>query len=255
MVYEVYAGGIHGLQATVDIETNSKKYDVLISAKTRGLLGKMAPWSGTFETHGRVKNGKLLPRQHKSVGTWKREVETKDYSFDNKGRFTKITIDEHDKAPHTPAIEAEITQGATDALTAALLVFKNYNNTGGKCEGTSKVFDGKRSYDQVFAHQQAVQLKSSRYNIYEGAAAECTLEVVPLKGKWHSKPRGWASIQEQGRQRGALPTIWLASIEEGAPAVPVKIRVKTDYGTLFMHLAEYNDGGEVLIAKKRVKDE
>jgi len=89
------------------------------------------------------------------------------------------------------------------------LVMENYGKTG-KCEGTSLVFDGKRSFEQKFVHEENVELTASKYNIYEGPAAKCTVEVVPKKGKWHSKPRGWLSIQEQGREKGTMPTVWLA---------------------------------------------
>lgn len=254
-VYEVYAGGFHALQATVDIAlTRDNRYDIFITTKTRGLLGKLAPWSGTFETHGRaLKDGRRYPVQHKSVGNWRGEIDIKDYSYDGKNHFNKITIDEHDKDPHTPDIDPEITDNTIDALTAALLVFENYNKTQ-QCAGTSKVFDGKRSYEQKFMHQKTAKLKTSRYNIYAGAAAECTVEVVPLKGKWHKKPRGWISVQEQGRERGSMPTLWLASLSETAPAIPVKIRVQTAYGTLFMHLAEYQNGEQIIMAQKRAKD-
>ncbi len=50
-----------------------------------------------------------------------------------------------------------------------------------------------------------------------------------------------------------MPTLWVAPIGEDVPAAPVKVRVKTDYGTLFMHLTEYRDGERTLITKKRKK--
>ena len=62
------------------------------------------------------------------------------------------------------------------------------------------------------------------------------------------------SIQEQGRERGTMPTVWLGKIAKNAPAIPVKIRVKTAYGTLFMHLAEYQNEGQIIVAEKRVTE-
>ena len=227
----------------------------MLAAKTRGLLGSLAPWHGTFESHGwTMANGERRVQQHKSTTTWRDEQEIKDYAYGKDGKFIKITIDEHDKPSEVKDIDAEITNGTTDALTATLLVLENFNKDG-KCEGSSKVFDGKRSFEQVFVHEENVELSASKYNIYDGPAAECTVEVKPLKGKWHEKPRGWMSIQEQGRDRGMMPTVWVASMEEGAPAIPVKIRVKTAYGTLFMHLAEYQNDGKILVAEKRVTEE
>jgi len=240
MVYEVYAGGVHAVQSTLDIETTSDdRYNVSMGAKTRGFLGKLAPWSGTFESKGwRVNDDMLRPELHRSIATWRGEAETKDYKYAKDGTFKSLIIDEHDKPAETRKTDAKLTNGTTDAFTATLMMLEAYNKTG-KCEGTSLVFDGKRSFDLKFVHKKTEELTASRYNIYEGTAAKCTAEVIPREGKWYEKPRGWLSIQEQGRDKGTMPTLWIAQIEEGAPAIPVKVLVKTDYGALFMHLVEH----------------
>ena len=241
LVYEVYAGGIHAVQATLEMEIETKdRYDLELTAKTRGLLGKLAPWEGSFESNGWKDGDSYKPEQHKSIATWRGEEEVKDYAYGRDGKFRSLTIDEHDKPPEKKDIDKEVTDGTTDVLTATLKMLENYNKTG-KCEGSSIVFDGKRSFEQKFVHEENVTLESSKYNIYEGPAAKCTVEVIPKKGKWRKKPRGWMSIQEQGREKGTMPTVWVANMEEGAPAVPVKIFVKTEYGALFMHLAEYKN--------------
>ncbi|MFK7840302.1 MAG: DUF3108 domain-containing protein [Bdellovibrionales bacterium] len=256
LVYEVYAGGIHGLQATLTLDLKkNNRYSIDLSAKTRGFLGGLVPWFGTFESHGWVLNdGDMRPQQHKSMSEWRKEVETKDYAYAKNGSFKSLTIDEHDKPPEVKDIDPVITKGTTDALTATLLVLENFNQTQ-KCEGTSLVFDGKRSFEQKFVHQGNQDLVATRYNIYEGPTAKCTVEVTPKEGKWHSKPRGWMSIQEQGRKKGTMPTVWVAQMKENAPAIPVKIFVKTDYGAMFMHLAEYQDGETKLVAEKRVLED
>jgi hypothetical protein len=65
------------------------------------------------------------------------------------------------------------------------------------------------------------------------------VEIEPISGEWAKKPRGWLSIQEQGRERGTMPTVWLGKFDEDGPAVPVKILVKTAYGALVMHAVGY----------------
>ena len=256
MIYEVYAGGIHAVQSTLEIDMKpDNRYSIDMLAKTRGFLGKLVPWVGTFESHGwRKRDGFMHPEQHKSVATWRGEKEVKDYAYNKDGTFKQLVIDEHDKAPEIQDIETTLTNGTTDALTATLLVLENFNRTG-RCEGSSLVFDGKRSFEQKFVHKENVQLTASKYNIYEGPAAKCTVEVIPKEGKWYDKPRGWMSIQEQGREKGTMPTVWVAQIKDGAPAVPVKILVKTDYGAMFMHLAEYQSGDQQWVAEKRVRDD
>lgn len=243
------------MQATLDIDLRKKgRYDLVLGAKTRGLLGSLAPWDGTFESHGWTTSAGYKPQKHQSVATWRGETDVKEYLYNKDGTFKSLTITEPDKDPEKKDVEKDVTDGTVDALTATLSVLENYNENQ-ECNGTSEVFDGKRRFKQVFKHEQSVELKASKYNIYEGTAAECTVEVVPVSGEWHSKPRGWLSIQEQGRERGTMPTVWIAQMSENGPAVPVKIRVKTAYGTLFMHLAEYQNADKMLVAEKRVIEE
>jgi hypothetical protein len=242
MTYEVYAGGIHAVEARLDIEDTPKKdrYHIELYAKTRGFLGKVAPWEGTFLTDGwRMKDGSKKPEMHKSEATWRGSPDVKEYSYTKDGGFQSLKITDEKGVTNKEAPDATLTKDTTDALTAALDVMKTVASVG-KCEGKSDVFDGLRRFSLQFTNGQDVTLTPSSYNMYSGAAVECTVEVVPKGGNWHKKPRGWMSIQEQGRLKGSLPTVWFAAIEKDKPAVPVKVRVNTDYGTLFMHLVRYS---------------
>lgn len=251
MVYDVYAGGFRVVQADVSIDYSKKdRYYISMEAGTFGFLGRLAPWKGQYDTKGWIIGNDLRPEQHESTATWKEEVETHTYNYARNGAFKSYVVKEHDKPVETRKVDAEITKDTTDLLSATLKVMEHVA-AGNKCEGSSEIFDGKRRFKQVFADQGEEDLKASRYNIYGGKARECTVEVIPTGGKWRDKPRGWMSIQEQGRERGMMPTLWMAQVSEGMPAVPVKIRVKTAYGTMFMHLAEYSKGEKLLVAEKR----
>ncbi len=251
MIYDVYAGGFHVVQADVKIDEAAKgRYEIKMGARTYGFLGKVAPWFGTFETKGWLTKNERQPELHESITTWRAEEETNTYNYGRDGSFKSYVVKEHGKEAEKKDVEAEVTQGTIDALTAALKVFDTVAE-GGECSGTSEVFDGKRRFEQTFKNVGQATLESSKYNIYGGAATECTVEIKPVAGKWHDKPRGWLSIQEQGRDRGMMPTVWLASLTENGPAIPVKIRVKTAYGTLFMHLAQYQNGENIAVAEKR----
>jgi hypothetical protein len=254
LAYEVYAGGIHAVQTVIDVKITDGRYSFVMDAQTRGFLGKLAPWKGTFESHGWVtgKDTKLQPELHKSTTEWREELDIKEYNYNKDGSFGSLHVTDihHDREKRDPA--KELTDQTTDVLTSTLQVLSDYNTTG-QCNGTAEVFDGKRRFRQEFQHNENVTLTASKYNIFDGEAAKCVVEVTPIAGKWHEKPRGWLSIQEQGRERGKMPTVWIGKINEDGPAVPIKVRIKTAYGTLFMHLAEYESGDTHLIAKKRSK--
>lgn len=249
--YDVYASGFHVVEAELTIDYSKQgRYSIVLDAKTRGFLGSLAPWEGSFESHGWVIGDERRPELHRSIAIWRGEKETKSYNYTKDGGFQSLEIKDHDKPLETKKPDPELTQGTSDALSATLQVMEQVFETG-MCNGSEEVFDGKRRFKQEFKHVAAWEMKSSRYNIYEGPAAECTIEVTPAGGEWHKKPRGWMSIQEQGRKQGTMPTIWAGSLSPYGPAIPVKIRVKTSYGTLMMHLTEYRSGDDVKMAEKR----
>lgn len=250
MTYELYAGGINAVQAELDVVYQTQeRYRVALAAKTKGFLGKLVPWTGTFETNGwRMDDGSERPELHKSTAIFDNEEDIKEYNYGKDGSFKSLRVIEAGEDETPEKLEDELVQGTTDALTATLNVMQTVAESG-KCEGEDEVFDGKRRFKMVFRHVADDMLTPTQYNVYEGAAARCEVEVIPMTGEWHEKPRGWASIQEQGREKGSLPTFWLAKIDDEGPAVPVKLRVKTDYGTLFMHLVSYKNRDKAIAAK------
>ncbi len=250
MKYDVYAGGLHAVEANMKLDYREKgRYQMFFRAKTRGLLGTLAPWEGTFESKGwALRGGKRVPQLHESIAMWRDEREVKTYNYTKNGGFKDIVTLYKHKKPKTKVPDKALTDGTTDALSATIVVLEKVAD-GGKCEGEWDVFDGKRRYTLIFRHSRFVKLEKTRYNAYSGYAVECTAEVKPVAGAWHKKPRGWLSIQEQGRERGMMPTVWLAQVTKNAVAVPVRVKVKTAYGTLFMHMTRYESGETVLKAK------
>lgn len=247
MSYDVYASGLHAVKADMVLDyTKPGRYSMVFGAETRGLLGSLAPWAGTFETRGwMLSNGVRAPDVHESIATWRDEKEVKTYRYTKDQKFVDLVTLYNGKKPKKTVPDSELTNGTTDALSATIMVMEHLSD-GGKCEGVSEVFDGKRRYRLVFKHSRFVQLEKTRYNAYSGVAAECTAEIEPVAGAWHSKPRGWLSIQEQGRERGTMPTVWMAQVSENAVVIPVRVRVKTAYGTLFMHMTRYESGKTIL---------
>jgi hypothetical protein len=241
LTYDVYAGGIHALDAHLVIGQSAGKYEVELTSETHGFLGTLAPWSGTFSSKGwAVKDAKFQPGTYISESVWRGEAERKTYAYDKSGKFISYKVSEDGKDKTPKDLDKTLAKDTTDLLAATMNVMANLAQ-GEKCEGKSRIFDGDRNFDLVFHPDGEENLKKSRYNIYEGPTRICTVEVKPKDGKWRKKPRGWLSIQEQGRKKGGLPTVWMAPLVKGSSLyVPVKIRVKTDYGTLFMHLTSAN---------------
>lgn len=246
--YDVYAGGIHALKSNLDVNVKgNKRYSLALTAKTYGLLGKLAPWEGKFESYG-WKDKTFKPELHQSTAIWREEKEIKKYSYNKDGSFKSYSIKDDENDGSSKQVDDKLTQGTSDVLTATLNTMQAITKTG-KCEGATEVFDGKRRFKMIFKEKKQVELEATRWNLYSGPAIECSVEVQPIAGAWYKKPRGWMSIQEQGRERGTMPTVWFAKMAEGEPAIPVKVRVKTSYGTLFMHMTKYETSKKILALK------
>ena len=247
MTYSVYAGGMHVVSADLAIEAGTaNRYNISMGAYTHGLLGRLAPWNGTFETEGWYdpKNRTAKPARHVSKARWRNELETNEYYYNKDGSFKEF-IQRNDEKNGVQPAPKELSGNTIDVLTAALRVMNGIDQKN-VCQGDSAVFDGDRRFHLIFKDSKSVRLQGNALNFYTGPATECVVEVKPDGGKWRSKPRGWMSIQEQGRKQGTMPTVWFATLTPGQPAVPVKIRVKTDYGTLFMHINSYKSGDRTL---------
>ena len=234
--YKIYAGGINAVDAQLRLDQTDKNFETELKAITRGFIGKIAPWEGLYFTRGFYnKNGQARPQTHIAQSIWRGDKEIKTFQYDESGRFESLKIIEDGKDKTPDDIDANLAKNSVDLLSAMLNVM-NTSVQNDECSGTFNVFDGKRRFKLWFKPLGSENLSKSKYSAYSGPALKCEVEIFPDGGRWHEKPRGWLSIQEQGRDKGALPLIWLAKIGESKHSIPVKMQVKTDYGVLFMHL-------------------
>lgn len=236
--YVVYASGFRVLSANLTYrEKANNHYQAILDTKTSGFLGWIVPWEGVFESQGLRTNTGFKTIKHYSSTVWRDEVETKTYSYNQDGSFAGLTIEGSAKAKEVKQIESVLADHTTDILSATLSAINAQN-----CRLETDIFDGKRRFKTRYTKIKEGYLNSSNYNSYEGDAQLCEVEIEPISGKWHEKPRGWLSIQEQGRQKGALPSFWYASLIDAQEetqailALPVKVIVHTKYGMLTMNL-------------------
>ncbi|GEM_PF-781855 len=242
--YSVFASGFRALHAAADMRRNDETYNTRITIRTDGLLKKLAPWDGVLYSYGSVRADDLLaPKEHRFDNTWRGSTKTTRQIYDDHGQLTHVETIEKDHPDENKEPEAALTIDTTDILSAAMQALRTADATG-TCNSTHAVFDGKRRFDLVFTEKRRETLKKSRYSGFEGNVMRCAVEIVPVAGHWRDKPRGWMSIQEQSREHGQLPLIWFGRIPTGVdgelgPHVPVKLQVKTNYGTLLLHLEKY----------------
>lgn len=235
--YGVYGGGIQALAIDVGFDFNKTTYVARMDAKPYGALGKLLPWAGHYVTDGVVKKGALIPGKHDRTSAWRDDKSRMFMSYNVNGVLTKMEQfeDESGQSSHKELpLDAALHKGTLDLPTAItdMLVTATDKKT---CNYAHDVFDGKRRFALTFKDEGTVKIPPSNVNIFSGAAYVCRMELVPQKG-FTGKPRGFYRIQEAARKKGELPVVWLGRAWNGGPIIPVRMMIKSEFGTVLVHL-------------------
>lgn len=238
--YDVYAGGFHALDASMELDLDRKAYDIGVDAKTQGFIGKLFPWQASYSTSGRAVKGVLVPTSSTARSSWRGKEDVTEMGYDPKGRLIKTTTQAGAKTTVNRDIDKSMATDAVDILTSALLMMQHAKNTQ-KCEGSFPVFDGKRRFNITLKDNGTEVIKKSKYSAFAGEALRCTLKMEPVAGfRDKDMKRGWMAVQAHTEERKKDPTIWFARLEEKGPVVPVRMEIASQYGTVVAHLSGMN---------------
>ena len=233
VTYGIYAGGFHVMDMQGVYTIKDGTYHLKMDMETVGMLGTLAPWSGQIMTEGVDKGVQSIPQKHQFIATWRGEDEITTFTFDKNGTLTSYILEEEGKVKDEMPVAEVIAGNPVDMLTALFQVMNNDT-----CEMSPLAVDGKRSFKKVFTSKGKTIMEPSRYSVYSGEAEICEIEIVPVAGHWREKPRGWMSLQGQAKGKGQLPRLWFGRVREDMPPVPVRFTIKTDYGSMLMHLQD-----------------
>jgi hypothetical protein len=228
--YGLFAGGVSMVDVNTSFDLKPKHYSVTTDARTTGIFSKILPWSGTFETEG---TDDYKPIRHDYTVRWRNDYQKSTFSYEPAGVFKEMSREGESIEEPDPTI----AEGTRDLLSASVLMFSKFDKTG-KCASDVAVFDGTRSFIVRFADAGTAEMQNEKLSSYTGPASACTIEIIPQKGKWPKKPRGWLRIQQQAE--GRLPVLWMAKPRADLPAIPVRVDIHTKYGDVIAHLTGLN---------------
>ena len=235
--YGVYGGGFQALSIDITFNYSPTQYQTHMAAKPYGVLGHLLPWAGWYTTRGVIQQGTLIPQLHEKQSAWRDDQSHLRIRYDRQGQLIKQEKDEtiHGKT-HTEIQKPDPSFyiNSTDMLSVILTMLATSTDKN-TCSYKATVYDGKRRFEMVFSDKGTEKLQRTKYNIAQGKARKCQLELKPLMG-FTGKPRGFYKIQEQGRTLGQLPLIWVAPLWPNGPMAPVKLLIKSDFGAVFVHV-------------------
>ncbi len=230
-VYGLYTGGVRMIDVTAAFDLAPKRYAVRTDARTIGLFETLLPWTGTFETTG---GDGFRPLHHDYTVGWRKKPEHATFTYDPSGNLTGLTVTKNGKTSENP-VDPDIAKDTRDLLSAQMVLFDTFARTG-TCTLDVLAFDNARSFIIRYKDAGETTLDNPKLSAYTGPAHGCSVEIVPQKGNWPKKPRGWLRIQAQSKEGGKLPTLWLARPAPDRPVIPVRVDIHTKYGDVIAHL-------------------
>jgi hypothetical protein len=232
LTYDVYLGGLHIFTFDVGMTLQPGRYSMTAEGGTQGVIGWLYKWDTKLTAEGVDRNGRLEPRRYIAETDWQSNSRTLHLGFGENGRYEL----RQDPPPEPdPDIEGGLPEalpdGTVDPLSFALAASRALEENG-RCDQTVPVFDGRRRFDLTVKQVDETMLPPTDYSIYHGPAVRCRFSMERISGFRKS----WQSSGRWDSDSSAPPTIWVASIRQDLPPIPVRYEGAIRLGSIVIHL-------------------
>lgn len=233
--YDVYVGGIHGLEAEFTLRRAGGRYAFESVSQTFGFWSYLFRWESRSMGEGRIEGERFVPAVHRARSIGGGEPRGLDILYDAEGNVASVEIEpkseETDRVPVPPAL----IRGATDATTGLMQVLAAMP-AGGACGGTIPVYDGRRRFDVRLNPAGTTDLAPIRQSSFAGRASVCRLTFRNVAGgRTPERTMFWRRVDADGNA-GFPTTVYLAPVAPGGEMMPVRVEVDTPLGWAIVHL-------------------
>ena len=224
--YEVWAGGVRVLEATIVMRTGEGRYRMELEAEQVGPPSWVEDYKLTGYSEGVLGESGPEPEIFRLENRSGDEDHWVQITYAD-GMPTVEADTNLEKKRRTP-VEDSQKQDTVDPLTGLLSLVQQVA-AAGSCEGLVPVYDGRRRFDVMLTDKGHGELPNSRYNAYAGPTERCDVTLKPIAGYRKSGTEQFpAEVTLQG-----------ANIVDSMPALPVRLDTEIAYGALILHLIDY----------------
>jgi hypothetical protein len=241
--YGLYLGGLQALDFATRVDLAEEAYEIRFQARTDGFVGTLFPFVIEARSAGTRSQGRLQPQRYATANRWsdnaKRWVRL-DYpagtrAADGDGH-PAVAAEPPNGRDDRPVVPDSARGGTTDPISA---IYGLVLQDAGRCDGTRRIFDGRRRYDMVAEDLGQAEVPESSYGIYDGPARKCRLTIEKVDGFWtkyDAKQRYPDTIE-----------VWLAEVARDLPPLPVRMEAKTLIGAMRVHLTGIRRGASAAL--------
>jgi hypothetical protein len=224
LVYDMTVGGVSVMHFDLIEHDSGDRYRIDFSAQTDGVANWVFRRTVTSSSEGALDHGRLSPSLYLGDTTGG-TVRHSRVDFQPGGGLTYRVSPDPAQDPDgklTP-IEPKTLTGTTDPLAGLVALAEAASSPDGY-DGTVRIFDGRHRYDLVLRRLGNGRVESAAYT---GPATECSLHLVRLGGY---------AVDTTKYITKDDATMWIATVAEGVPPVPVEIVFEGHWGTFHAHL-------------------
>lgn len=230
----LYFGGLRVGNMTINAKLRQGHYLMQSQLEAGGIASLFTDSTVNATSFGTVdETGSLSPRHYRyEIASDGNHERTSEMAFQPDGSVDFSSTPEYGADEQKAPVPLAQQQGSLDPLTAGLFNL-SFAPDGALCEGTVKVYDGRRRYDLHLQPAGEDTLSSRRAERYSGPAVKCQLVYERHKSFDEAVP-----VSKRSKSYEPM-TIWFAPMpapDGGAPVfMPVKLLAHSDYGAFVAH--------------------
>ena len=229
LAFAVYAAGLNVMVVDSKVDIGRDDYRIDLSYRSAGVFGTLFPVQISSFVQGSWAGGKATPLRFASWGTARgneRRI-TLDYEGGQPVIRTLVPATESDRDP----VPAAMQRDTVDTLSAMAVLVRTVAQTG-TCDGTVRIFDGRRVLETESRTIGTEMLRPDYRSTYNGRALRCDMRGRQLAGFQHD-------ADEAEIRRVHVSQAWIAQVVPGQPALPVRIVFETRFfGAATAYLTE-----------------
>jgi hypothetical protein len=219
--------GLHVLTLRSTLEVSDDRYAITVDYATTGVAGLVIDQRAHAQVRGRLTPVSAEPESYRN-DTRRNGVDIhKVIQYRPDG-----SVEGSATPPPPEPVASAAVRRTVDNLTAYFRLQRQVTATK-TCALTVPVFDGRDRYDLAFADAGQATLSPEDGQQFEGAAVGCRITR-------YLRDNNPDDEEVEGAERG---TIWYASLLPGGVAVPVRMHLETQIGTVDGFLAELHASG------------
>lgn len=215
--YDFYAVGLHTGMLAILLHFDASGYRLDFDFHTAGFYGAFFHGQNRTLVEGRWTADGVLPLRYDSMGVWSGVPWITRITY--AGGTPVVEALEPPREPERDPVPSEETRATIDSASAMALLIRHMAETG-SCNGTTKVYDGRRLM-VLSAHDAGRDtLPPTSRSPFSGTTLRCDFEGRLIGGIMHDHD------QNRLTRHG---TAWFAALPHSPIPLPIRLDFETDW--------------------------